>query len=150
MDTEFYNKLFDLSMQHRVEFRPDYSMEKIQEYIKAIGRYNAFEACRVLDMIDKIDSIIPEVYHGENNPNNGNRLWKIDIGREYSPVIYINIEVKALGKDRIHPDLQPIIINECKAAARKAAADEISHEIHEMDIGKRYHYKSIELRFWWD
>lgn len=137
-------------MQHRVEFRPDEDMLTIKEYINSIGHYNAFDYIKVIQLVDKIDSIIPRVYHGENNPNNGNRLWTIDIGRERSPVIYITIEVKALGKDHIHPDLQQIIINECKTAASEAAADEISHEIHETDIGKQYHYKSIELRFWWD
>lgn len=149
-DEMFYNQMFENSLQHKMQFRPDYAMEDIHTYINAIGSYNEFNTEKVLTMIDKIDSLIPRAYYSETNPNNGNRLWTMDIGREYSPVIYITIEVKSLGEDSFNPDIVPIIITEGEALAKEARADEISHEIHESEAGTRYHYKCLEFRFWWD
>lgn len=150
MDTKFFKQMFELSLDHRMNFKPDWSMENITTYIQAIDSYNNFYSKNVLAMIEKIDTIIPRAYYNEGNPNNGNRQWTIDIGRESSPVIYITVECKSLNTDRIHPDLLPIIISECETAAKAAKADEIWHEIKESDENSRYNYKEIVFRFWWD
>ena len=149
MDKEFFVKLYDISLNHKVQFNPDSDMNEIKTYIEAIGQGNGYYPDKVLSMIEKIDKIIPRVYYNAGNPNNGNRLWEIDIGREYSPVIYITIKTRSLGKDLIDPQTIPAIINDCKSAAERAKADEIGYEIDNAE-NDHYGYREINLRFWWD
>lgn len=150
MEKEFYQKLYNLSLDHRVRFNPNHAMDRIKTYIEAIGQGNGYYPKKVLTMIEQIDTVIPRIYYNENNPNNGSRLWEIEIGREGSPVIYIIIKVKSLGKYHIQPGLDTtVVIETCKEAARDANADEITHEIEEDNTAVNG-YKEIILRFWWD
>lgn len=153
MDTQFYKKMFKLSLNHKMQFNPDWYEKEIKEYITVIDTYNAFNSKKVLDMLEKIDSIIPRRYYNENNPNNGNRLYTIEIGREYSPVIYINIETKTLGKNNFNPELLPIITEEIENTAKKALADEISHEMINSDdqnTPENYSWSELKFRIWYD
>jgi hypothetical protein len=147
MDKNFFEKLYNISLNHTVLFNPDCDMNKIETYIRAIGQANEFYPNKVLSMVQKIDKIIPLAYYNENNPNNGSRLWTMEIGRESSAVIYIHIKTRQLNKDRIDPQKIPAIISDCMDAAKKAKADEISYET---DKSEDNYYETITIRFWWD
>lgn len=149
MDKELYQKLYHLSLCHRVRFNPDYKMNEIETYINAIGQGNGFYPDEILSMLRHIDTVIPRIYYNDGNPNNGKRLWEIEIGREGSPVIYITVKAKSLGRYHINPGVDTTsMIESCKLAGQRAYADEINYITDEDN--STLGYKTIKFRFWWD
>ena len=94
----------------------------------------------MLSALDQIDDLIPRLNYGGVNPNNGTRKYKLEVGREGSPVIYLSLWEHSvedrLSEDRIERIKMIMQLN--------AAADEASCEV--TDFGAR----KVEFRFWWD
>lgn len=83
-----YGDLKDLQ-QRNLQFRVQCDdFIDLKNCIETIGQYNDFEAKRVLKKAFWRLNI--GQFWNENNANNGNNLFKFEIGREYSPVIYVH------------------------------------------------------------
>lgn len=140
-DTEFFKKLFEYSLHHRIEIKES----DLETYIRAIGNYNNFRSESVLSFLNKIDQIIPRTNYGEGNPNNNKKDYKIFIGRESSPCIYIERYEWISFKQKPLKDDQIELI---KALAHSIGlADEADHEIKQLFDPQD---GIIEFRFWWD
>ena len=136
--------VFEGTMNMRVEVPYD----EANAFFTLLRSYNDMEAGKVHRFLAEIDRIIPKAKYpdggGRPNPNNGNRTYKISVGRESSPVLYI--------KRYIHSHNEPLSeeqIRLIKQAARDAKADEIDYKIE--DTGTPGFIARIEeFRFWWD
>ena len=115
------------------------NVKLLDEYVDAIGCYNGFKPSTVKTMLHCIDEIIPRKQYNEGNPNNGLRDYKVTIGRESSPCIYI---VTGKSLDVIHTTVMEQIAMDCKA-------DEFSHKTEETNV---FGFKrtSTTIRIWFD
>ena len=105
-----------------------------------IDRYNEFHAPEVIDALGHIDRVIPRKWYEIRSPYNGERDYTISVGREGSPVIYI---------DRFErPSTRPLTDHAMKTICREMELirrpDDFS--IHDFRSGSR----RIKFRFWWD
>lgn len=135
--------MFDAVFDHALGFRIDMSYPEAQAFIRRIDQYNEFEAGSVLDALDEIDRLLPKRYFNPGNPNNGGRSFKISVGREGSPVIYIEMyeyeEFDALTEDTLKAVCQEMTVI--------GRADESDYEVEPLGgFGGR----KITFRFWWD
>jgi hypothetical protein len=97
---------------------------------------------KVLAALEAIDGTIPRRRYAEGNPNNGRRRYEISVGREGSPVIYI--EFYEWREDEHLPDEQlQAIVQLMRAIGR---ADESQFETYQTPLGGR----KVTFRFWWD
>lgn len=140
-DKDFYKTMFELSHNHRMELEYDNALE----YIKAIGQYNNFEYYKVVNFLEEMDKLIPRTYYNEGNPNNGKRAYKLSIGRESSPVIYVKLfffsDVRNFSEVKQN-------WNKIKDLAYTVGlADEADMEVEESDV---MNCKTIQMRFWYD
>jgi hypothetical protein len=135
-----FDAVFDQSLNFRIELPYDTAIA----FIRRIGTYNNFEAGRVIDALERTDQLIPRINHGPGNPNNGNRDYKISIGREGSPVIYLErfeYATKAPLAEKAMKDI-------CEEMKIWAEADEADYEVDEFTF--RGPSRKITFRFWWD
>ena len=130
-----YKEAFELSLNMLIEL----PYQEVIEAAKAIGDYNEFNAHDLEKMMSMIDAIIPRKYYNEGNPNNGNRDYKISIGREGSMVLYYSIyklysegTIKTIK--RREEELKTI-------AEGVGKADEFN--VYEED-------NYLKIRIWWD
>ena len=144
---EFLNQMFEFSLNHRMQLDFDQALD----YIDAIESYNNFDACSVKAMLNAIDVIIPREYYNEGNPNNGNRAYKISIGRENSPVIYLDLIAFRQAVPAFQTGYADLVAK-IHAAAKIAYCDEFSHEYDEYRVTERQGplSASLEIRMWWD
>lgn len=114
--------------------------------LRIIDNYNEFDA---KEIIKKVNPILSEKrYYNENNPNNGNDLFKFEIGREPSPVFYVTL-LTFLGNTTMpnFPDMKPLeycnytFKEEMKTVASLCLCDEFNIEDNE---------HSLTARFWFD
>ena len=92
----------------------------------------------VSDVISKLKALsVLGVYYNENNPNNGNPLLKIKVGRESSEVIYFT---GLLNFGVTEEDLEDI-----KRLYKLPGVAEFDVEIESF-----FHYRRIIIRNWWD
>lgn len=145
----FYKQLVDLSLQFRVQL----PYEEILNVAEAANGYNNFNTSVLREMLKKFDEIIPVQFYNEGNPNNGNRLYRLSIGREGSMVIYLNMS----GYINCGRDLEVIkLIQEKEKELEMIAynigkADEFSIEVEETGGGvNSIKVTSLEMRIWWD
>jgi hypothetical protein len=135
-----FDAVFERSLQFRIELPYDTAIG----FIRRIDTYNEFEAGRVIDALERADQLIPRMNYGPGNPNNGNRDYKISVGREGSPVIYLErfeYGTKAPIAEKSMKDI-------CEEMKIWAEADEADYEVHEYTFCGPS--RKITFRFWWD
>jgi len=135
--------IFDAVFERSGNFRIELPFEQAQAFIRRIDQYNEFSAHQVLDALDRIDGLIPRKQYGPGNPNNGRRDYMISVGREGSPVIYLE-RLEYFDKPRLDNATMKAI---CREMELIASAD-VSHYFIE-DSSFR-HGRKIKFRFWWD
>jgi len=130
---QIFNTVFD----HSLSFRIELPYETARDFLRQVGTYNAFSAEAVLAALDSIDALIPRMRFGEGNPNNGNRDYRISVGREGSPVIYLERYERDEGEKA--GDVRSRLI--CREMRTTASADEADYWVE----GDK-----VTFRFWWD
>ena len=134
--------LFDSVFANSPSFRIELGYEAALGFIQRIDQYNDFHAADVIDALEHVDRVVPRKWYGIRNPNNGERDYTISVGREGSPVIYI---------DRFElPSTRPLTDHTMKTICREmeliGRADEADFTVRDFKSGSR----RIEFRFWWD
>jgi len=81
--------LFDSVIANSSQFRIELSHEAALGFIQRIGQYNDFCPSEVIDALDHVDRHIPRKWYGIRDPRNGERGYQLFVGREGSPVIYL-------------------------------------------------------------
>jgi hypothetical protein len=135
--------IFDAVFERSLNFRIELPFEQAQAFIGRIDQYNEFNAPRVLEALDRIDGLIPRKQYGPGNPNNGQRDYTISIGREGSPVIYLE-RLEFFDKPELDNATMKAI---CREMELMASADESHYRIRDLSCGPG---RKIEFRFWWD
>jgi hypothetical protein len=135
---DLFDSVFEKSSQFRIELDYDAAIRFIQQ----IDRYNDFNAPEVIDALERIDRVIPRRWYGIGSPHNGERGYTISVGREGSPVVYI---------DRFElPSTRPLADHNMKTICREmeliGRSDEADFSIDDFRSGSR----RIKFRFWWD
>jgi len=129
-----FNNMWKWSINFQVKFTP----EEMPTYLKQEKHYNEYDGAKVREMIQKIDALTPTKYYNPGNPNNGKPHHVYNIGREGSPVIYLEIR-KIYMPNNFDYDTYTM---DLKRLAYEAEADEagiITNNDHE-----------FIARFWWD
>ena len=137
------DRMFDAVFEQSGHFRIEMPYEDAYQFIRRIDQYNEFESGTVLDALESIDRLIPRKFYGEGNPNNGERAYNIALGREGSPVIYLEL-YEWDATERLSDDLLKLICQEMELNGR---ADEANCEIHRT-LGPDS--RKLTFRFWWD
>lgn len=135
---QVFDGVFDQSLNFAIELE----FEQARQFIRRINQYNDFHWARVLDALDTIDRLIPGYDYGPDNPNNGHRSYTVKVGREGSPVLYLE-RYEWGNKERLTDDRIEMIRSSMETIA---LADEADVKIEALAIGGR----RIEFRFWWD
>lgn len=124
-----YDGVFDSSLNFRVELEYD----AVSQFIRRIGGYNEFEAETVIESLECVDRMIPR-------DSQGNRRYRISVGREGSPVIYL--DVREFDDQRLDEGTIRCIRLEMEQCG---LADESSCDINDYVV-----YRKVTFRFWWD
>lgn len=135
-----FDAVFDRSLFFRIELPYDTAIA----FVRRIGKYNDFEAGQVIETLERIDQLIPRMNGGPGNPNTGNRDYAISVGREGSPVIYLErfeYATKAPLADKSMKDI-------CEEMKLWALADEAIFEVE--DYNPFFNGRKVRFRFWWD
>lgn len=115
------SELFKLFFENNLKFNVCIDSDKFQEYTKAIGEYGNFNPKKVNQVLGISARIEKDII--------------IKIGREYSPVIYIEIFIdKSTNAEEL--------TKKFRQYADKMRCDEFS--------ANNFHDVKIEFRFWWD
>lgn len=144
-----FDAVWPNALSHRIELEWD----EARQFIRRIDQYNDFDQAKVLHALDLIDAAMPRMEYGNMadgspNPNNNKRNFSIEVGRERSPVIYLELyELHSYGNPTT--PLTPEKIEYIKSVMHEVAvADEYDCEIEDFrkhGMGIRYTF-----RFWWD
>ncbi len=134
--------IFDAVFEHTLHFRIEMDYDVLCQFVRRIGQYNDFRAETVLDALDRIDQRIPRTFYGEGNPNSGQRSYTVSIGREGSPVLYLD-RYEWNHDDRLSDEQIQFICREMQVNGR---ADEADYEVTPTLGGHR----KVSFRFWWD
>lgn len=144
--------IFDAVWPNTLGCRLELEWDEALQFLKRIDRYNNFEWEKVNKALDLIDKIIPTMEYGmlngEPNKNNGKRNFTIEVGRERSPVIYIERYEWNHGFGKQPPLTEQQCKNVCALMEKRALADESTYEVEEET--RLCHYRKITFRFWWD
>lgn len=112
------------------------SLNDLKQCVNIIRAYNEFDAERINEALDQHAS--KKAYYNEGNPNNGKDKYTFTVGREGSPVMYV--ELYAANDEEV---------KEFKSAmeylSRKALADEFS-----IKEDKFAGSTMLQARLWWD
>jgi hypothetical protein len=136
------DEIFDAVFQRSSDFRIELKYEDLLAFIRRIDQYNDFEAGAVIDALEAIDRLIPRSFYGEGNPNNGRRAYRVSVGRESSPVIYLD-RLELSFTQPLAEETMKIICREMELCGR---ADEADYKVQQVSCGGR----RIRFRFWWD
>lgn len=144
-----FDAVWDRSGHHKIELEWDTAFA----FIERINAYNDFDFAKVLHALEMVDQIIPRMSYealvdGKKNPNDGRRDLRIYVGREGSPVIYIEkYELHRMDNPKV--PMTPEMIEKIKTIMTGVAvADEADCEIE--DYTKAGMGKRFTFRFWWD
>lgn len=144
-----FDAVWKRSGHHRLELDWDIA----RAFIERIAAYNDFDAKNVLHALDLVDQIIPRMHYdalvdGQVNPNNGRRAFRISVGREGSPVIYIDLYELHRFDSPKYP-MTPEMVEKIKTIMTSVGvADESDCTVE--DLTAHNMGKSYEFRFWWD
>jgi hypothetical protein len=137
---DIFQAVFDQSLNFRIEL----PYAEALEFLSQIGKFNNFQSGTVLDSLEHVDRLIPRGSYGPGNPNNGQRNYRISVGREGSPVIYIERNEFSFNKNWLdEPTMKAI----CQEMELCAVADESDYDVEEHGW---FSGRKIEFRFWWD
>jgi hypothetical protein len=140
-DIQAADEMFEAVFERSLHFRIEMSYERAWQFLRRIESYNAFSAANVLDALERVDALIPKSFYGEGNPNNGQRSYTISVGREGSPVIYL--ERYEFGEERWLPEETLRLI--CREMEVIGMADESDYDAEPFPGGRK-----VTFRFWWD
>lgn len=135
--------IFDAVFDRSLHFQVELDFDQACRFIRRINQYNDFHWGHVLDALDHIDRLIPRRSYGPNNPNNGQRDYTLKIGREGSPVIYLD-RLEFFDKEQLSDERIKAI---CEEMELIGMADEADASIESAAIPNGRH---ISFRFWWD
>jgi hypothetical protein len=135
------DKMFDAVFERALDFRITMDYDAARRFIERIDQYNDFDHHEVLQALDEIDRLIPRQFYGEGNPNNGRRKYEITVGREGSPVVYLDWH--EFSGPRIADETLKAICDEMTVIGH---ADEADFDVEDTILGGR----KITFRFWWD
>ena len=136
--------VFDAVFKRSLNFRVELPYDTALALIRRIDTYNAFEAGRVIDALERADRLIPRINGGPGNPNNGNRDYRISIGREGSPVIYL----ERFEHGPKAPITETAMKDICREMTIWGLADEAHFHVDQFQSLPEY--RKITFRFWWD
>ena len=139
--TNTADEVFDGVFERSLHFRIELPYETALGFIRRIDQYNEFEAGAVIDALERIDHLIPRASYGEGNPNNGQHTYDISIGREGSPVIYL----ERIEFSFCIPLEEVTMKTICREMELIGRADEADYEVQNFAGGRK-----IVFRFWWD
>jgi hypothetical protein len=118
-----------------LDFQIETEFENVWGLFSQMSDVNDFV---VKDIVLELKALsILGVYYNENNPNNGNPLLNVKVGRESSEVIYFTGLVDSNITDE---DIEDI-----KRLYRLSRVAEFN-----LDIESLFNYKRITIRNWWD
>ncbi|NLY03072.1 MAG: hypothetical protein GXY83_44035 [Rhodopirellula sp.] len=136
--------IFDAVFDRSLDFRIELPYETAIDFLRRIDKYNDFEAARVIEALERIDQLIQRINGGPGRPTSGNRDYSLSIGRESSPVIYLERWEFAPNCPIPEKCLKDI----CEEMRIWGRADEATYEIEDFPCwGKS---RKITFRFWWD
>lgn len=135
--------IFDAVFERSLHFEIELEFDAIRAFIRRINQYNDFHWAHVLDALDDVDRLIPRRHYGPENPRNGERDYTLRIGRDGSPVLYL---------DRLEVGHKvPLTDNSIKAICEEmqliGKADEADALIEPLSFAQG---RNITFRFWWD
>jgi hypothetical protein len=134
-----FDAVFDRSRNFRIELPYDTALA----FIRAIDQYNEFHWTTVTDALERIDGLIPRRRYQQGNPNNGKRDYRISVGREGSPVIYLE-RYEFFDTPRLDTASMKAI---CREMELIASADDSTYHIEDTALLQG---RKIQFRFWWD
>ena len=140
--TQIADNIFGAVFDHSLDFRIELSYDVAIRFIERIGLYNEFAAATVLDALTRVDRMIPRSAFGPGNPNNGSRDYRIEVGREGSPVIYLK-RFEWLTEQPMTEEQMKAVCLEMELCGR---ADEATYTDRVFGQNGRV----ITFRFWWD
>ena len=138
--TSAADRVFDAVFRESLQFRIEMPYDAAVRFIERVHRYNEFDASTVIEALENIDRLIPRSFYGDGNPNNGQRTYDLSVGREGSPVIYLQ-RFEFQTTPPLPESIANAICNEMKLIGR---ADEADVDVHDFGWGRR-----IRFRFWW-
>src|SRR5947208_2388911 len=112
--------IFDAVFGRSHTFLIELRYASARRFISRIGNYNTFDAHAVLAALDGIDALIPRARHGARHPHDGKRTYRISVGREGSPVLYLE-RFEGPGSEALGDDRARLI---CRRMQEEARADE--------------------------
>jgi hypothetical protein len=138
------DRLFDAVFNASLHFRVELDYDNTCRFIERIHRYNDFESGSVLQALAAIDRLIPRRFYTIGNPNNGERRYRLSVGREGSPVLYLEY-YEWCGNPPLDDATSQTI---CREMELTGHADEADCEIDDLPFmgGSR----KLTFRFWWD
>ena len=134
--------IYDAIFERCLDFRIELDYDAARRFLRRIDRYNDFDGRQVLDALDEIDRLIPRQHYGPGNPNNGQRKYRVSVGREGSPVLYLDW-YEWRDDDRLSEDTAHQI---CDAMLLIGHADEAGFLPETSASCSR----KVTFRFWWD
>lgn len=140
--TSTASDIFDAVFPRSLDFRIELPYEDLLGFIRRIDQYNDFEAGAVIDALEAVDRLIPRSFYSQDNPHNGQRSYRLSIGREGSPVLYL----ERLELPFCTPLAEQTIQSICREMELCGRADETDYEIEPLSHGGRL----VRFRFWWD
>jgi hypothetical protein len=145
VDPSIADGIFDAVFERSLHFRIQLPWEQALHFLRRIDRYNDFDAERVVESLERADLAIPRTYCGAQNPNEGQRDFTIAVGREGSPVIYLQRH-EFTGRVAMQEASMKAIRNDMKFFG---LADEADYYVdHLPRLGRSS--RKITFRFWWD
>lgn len=145
--------IFDAVWPNTLGCKLELGWEEARQFIRRIDQYNDFDHEKVLHALDLIDAAMPRMSYGNMpdgrpNPNNDKRNFTIEVGRERSPVIYLELyELHSYGNPTV--PMTPEKVEYIKSVMHEVGmADEYDCDVQDYrkhGMGIRYTF-----RFWWD
>lgn len=138
------DEIFDAVFPRSHNFRIELPYVDAIGFIHRIDSYNEFEAPAVIQALEQVDKFMPRMSYDPGNPNNGRRDYRISVGREGSPVIYLE-RFEFSAKTQMSESEMKSICLEMEVIGR---ADEARYEVEEFSFCGLS--RKITFRFWWD
>jgi hypothetical protein len=135
--------IFDAVFERSLQFQIELAFEETRAFIRRINQYNDFHWSRVLDALDHVDQRIPRRQYGAGNPNNGQRDYTLRIGREGSPVLYLD----RLEVGHKVPLTDAAVAAICQEMELIGKADEADASVEPLSFASG---RKVTFRFWWD
>ncbi len=135
--------IFDAVFDRSLDFQIELDFDQTCRFIRRIDRYNDFHWAHILGALDHIDRLMPRCSYGPANPNTGRRDYTLKVGREGSPVLYLD-RIEFSEKEPLTDERMKAICDEMR---RVGMADEADATVEPIDVLNGRH---VSFRFWWD